>query len=274
MENSKGNTLTIVLVAFLIALVFGAGGYLLGTRSQKADDSAATTPSSSTDKTTSTTKKSTSSEIPSDWKTYTNNEIGFTMRYPSDWTEPVLNKQENVAGKPGFTYSTSTNKGPLDFDPDKVFSIYTQSKDYVSFIPLTQQPPKAIDVNWTKEQYKQNEAIDGGEVLLYKKLSPKSALLSIFSAPEASPGVRLSVIRALNSNYPNIEIGVVSGGVGGLSDDPAVAAALKNYNGDETEILAVYQGIMNKIAAGTYSDKIAGYIKTAQMVSDSITPTK
>lgn len=84
MENSKGSALTIVLVAILIALVFGAGGYLLGSRPEKADDSVVAKPTTTTspaDKKSTDTSATDSTSAQS----YSSTQYDFSLKYPDAW---------------------------------------------------------------------------------------------------------------------------------------------------------------------------------------------
>ncbi len=79
----------IILYVVLAALIFGIGGYYLGSRQVKNTSTSATvTPSAVASKRVAATVTATSSvDATANWKTYTNDTYGFSFKYPSDWVE-------------------------------------------------------------------------------------------------------------------------------------------------------------------------------------------
>lgn len=85
-KNQKGLTLVEGLLIMLILLVIGAVGYMIyhNTHNDK-------TVSTLTINTKPVVAKSTSAVI---WKTYSNQQGGFTYKYPSNWTNTVTEQPE------------------------------------------------------------------------------------------------------------------------------------------------------------------------------------
>jgi len=71
----------IILAILISAAVFGGVGYWLGT--QKAEKAASTATATVT--TTAKTSGTATADVTADWKTFTNNRYGYTIKYPSNW---------------------------------------------------------------------------------------------------------------------------------------------------------------------------------------------
>ncbi len=87
---AKTNYLTIVGVALICSLIFGFGGYYLGKQSSNSkyvNNEVQTNPTATpyVNSPTSTTNPSSTLDPTANWKTYTNSEVGFRFKYPSEW---------------------------------------------------------------------------------------------------------------------------------------------------------------------------------------------
>ena len=81
-----GKILKAVGLIIVCAVVFGGIGYWYGTGVvEETEDVATITPASSTTATTSATISATADET-ADWKTYTNEEYGFSLQIPSNYS--------------------------------------------------------------------------------------------------------------------------------------------------------------------------------------------
>ncbi len=86
---------------FLIGLgiaILLAGGFMVGVYySKKATPTTTTTTTTAIAKRTTTTTTTAVSEY-AGWKTYTNNDIGYQLKYPADWTVLETDQYSEVVG--------------------------------------------------------------------------------------------------------------------------------------------------------------------------------
>lgn len=123
----------VVGITILVAIIFGAGAYMYANNqtTQEKDTlnaqivalqnevtsakKAATTTSDSSTSVTNTDNETSSTEkssIPSDWKTYKNQKLGYQLQYPSDWTASDEGKTD-----PAYPYDIEISKRSAD--PEK-----------------------------------------------------------------------------------------------------------------------------------------------------------
>jgi len=83
---------TIVLVIILVAVVFGGGGYWIGTKNTKSTIPTGLLTATATGTVpTAATGTATATDETAGWKTYTNDKFGFSFKYPSGWTATATN---------------------------------------------------------------------------------------------------------------------------------------------------------------------------------------
>lgn len=83
MKNPRGNVGVIVLIIVLAAAIFGAGGYWVGTKYGKKS----ATPKTTSETTSTEPETSAKPDESASLKTYTNEKLGFSLKYPATWTE-------------------------------------------------------------------------------------------------------------------------------------------------------------------------------------------
>jgi len=120
LDKPKTSLTPIIVVATLCSLVFGFGGYFLGKQSSLTEQTTnqgqlQPTPVSSSDTTTNPTP---TSEI-SNWKTYSNQEYKFQLKYPPNWSI------ESTPIMPGAKYLTlltlnTQYKLPSNYEENRV----------------------------------------------------------------------------------------------------------------------------------------------------------
>jgi len=106
----------IILYVVLAAIVFGVGGYYLGTRQSK-DTTAATasaTPTAVAPKTLTPTASATAN-ITASWKTYTSEELGVSFKYPEAWGKIFARGWEPTANDPTKGKSFSISIGSEEY---------------------------------------------------------------------------------------------------------------------------------------------------------------
>jgi len=202
-------------------------------------------------------------------KTYENQDLGFSFKYPKTWKYIGLIRQKNdIIGFPGILYSNYGEVARNYFDPDKVFDFNIFSKDYRPYEVFALNNKK-VDVNWSTSEFVSNMGIDPAAILFTKKLSEKSMLVAIYQSPECSPGMSLEVITPLTNEYPNFEIIISDPEFG---NDPI----LKAYEDEQIaktgvgcDMLGGYQKVAEKILNGEYP-KLKQYIETARQIADSL----
>jgi hypothetical protein len=106
------------------------------------------------------------------------------------------------------------------------------------------------------------------KVLGYKKIGQNSALMTMYFCYEGVCDFFVKVISPNNDSYPNFIIKIAMPEISG-------AAAVENEqraagNEPEQALTQFYQGVSDKIFAGTYSEEVASRIKTAQLIADSL----
>lgn len=97
-KDQRTKSLLWLLIILLVGLLSGATGYLLATTESTAQREDLQNQINNLQKqindvndTTSTTTSSTDDET-ADWKTYTNEEYGFSFKYPKDWVKTNTNE--------------------------------------------------------------------------------------------------------------------------------------------------------------------------------------
>ena len=206
------------------------------------------------------------------WKTYSNTALGFSFKYPNNWSNVIISKQSiNAFFEKGTVYGSWTSSGPRYFDPANTFSFAVYSQDYQNGLGTV--ITKKINVNWSTAEVETNAGPGAGDVLLAKKLSSKAMLLITYNSPECSPMMGVSVVVPLNiTNFPNLFIGI---GKPEFYKDPIVDNYAKSIDandpstGDPCDLKPAYQQITDKIARGGYP-VLDNYIETAQLIADSV----
>lgn len=112
----KGVALPIVIIAVILALVFGAGAavvwrtrYFDSTLPAAIKDFLGLEKSPSSSETSTETSGETPEDPTKDWKTYTNEELGFSFKYPENWKFADLGDGWLVFGPRAG-----------EFDPDRI----------------------------------------------------------------------------------------------------------------------------------------------------------
>jgi ABC-type glycerol-3-phosphate transport system permease component len=267
--QKKSDTNWIALIILLILVVVFAGGvYWYQTKStQEAEvvtaspavtNSPSVTPTSTPTSTPSTTP--TVTDETANWKTYTNDTIAFSFKYPETWKTISL-----AVDTEGGIYQMTRTKvwsNPLTksremiyFDPNKIFHFEIFPKGGIA-LGTQALSKKSIDVDWSKAQFAKQMGINANNLLIAKKLSSKSMLVGLYSAYEGLDQIQLSIISPLNNSYPNFEIGIRK-----TAFDPA-----DGFTG-----MAYYKNLARKIESGQISLKLDSYIETAQKIADTVT---
>lgn len=253
----------VILYVLIAALVFGIGGYYLGTRQVKSTSTTAS-PSAVASKPASASATS-SVDATANWKTYTNDTYGFSFKYPSDWNKPQFVKHANIMDLKGTSYSTFSDSEQLKLDSDGVFSMAFNTKDYEAYGGGAIDKP--ISANWTKEEFQSQ--IQNIKPIVYKKLSEKALLIGYYSNIECSQSLNLLAITNLNSTYPNLEI--LINGV--FDNDQIIKNAEKEAqatNKDVCDLESAYREVAQKVQAGTYSNQLNSYIDIAAKIADTV----
>ena len=266
-QNESGSNTTLKwLVGVLVVVIIGLIGYILYSKSISKPEVSTNTPTNNTVTTTPTNSKTSTSDL----KTYTNKDFGFSFNYPGNWQDIILAKQKNIIDSlPGTSIASWTKNGPNYFDPEKVYSFSTDSKDYVAFEGVSYNKMK-INTNWTKDEFIANMGIKGFDVLSVRKLSNKSLLVISYGAPECSPGLMITVLTPFTNEYPNFEISI--GGAFVFGKDKIVTDYIAKQNAEKKDIcyqLEPYKQIAQKIDDGSYSQKLNSQIEIAKTILDS-----
>lgn len=127
---AKTNYLTIAGVAFACSLIFGVGGYYLGKQSLNSpyvNNEVQTNPTDThyLNNSTPATNPSSTSDPTANWKTYTNSEIGFHFKYPSEWKT-----QTGIPNSGLISLETS--------DGNRFFAWFSQSVTLAEWLEETQ----------------------------------------------------------------------------------------------------------------------------------------
>jgi|GEM_PF-4895209 len=259
------------VIGIVGAVVLVGGGYLVASSKYKTENKKISSASSTS--TTSATTSSTSSASTNDytgWKTYTNNELGMSFKYPNNWQRVTLVQNSNDWNNyPGTNWS-NPGEPAMRFDPQGAFWFNIYSKDYDSAYGSVPNKEK-IDANWSALEYSNKMGYSSGEILFVKKLSNKTLLIGVYYLGECTTGLTLKVLTPLNNSYPNFGIDI---GWGDDKDSSILAAKEKDKQCDEAGeaiIKDAYKQAAEKIEKGTYSDDLNANIKTAQMIADSLT---
>lgn len=208
-----------------------------------------------------------------DWKTYTNDDLGVSFKYPQNWQDVILVKHDNPIKSLKGNYFSNPGEEQLQlFDPEKIFAFWSYSQDYQPFGFVILNNSK-INVNWNRSEFVKNMNIQDRSLLFVKKLNDKSVLVALYEDYECSPTMNLKVLVPLNVNYPNFEIQIGYH----FEEDPSVKDFIKQAEknqADACDMHDVYKKIADKINDGTYSDKLNEYINTAKMIAETIENTK
>ena len=107
------------LLLILLLLILAAGGYLVGKeywqKSESEETGAQTKAASPSAKKSSAAAQA--SEYQGCWNTYTNNEVGYSIKYPCDWTVKEINEfSETISQNVKYiTITTPDNKYLVHF---------------------------------------------------------------------------------------------------------------------------------------------------------------
>lgn len=93
-KTAKSPSATIIYTVIVAAIVFGTLGYWLGSNKDKeeADESATAVVLESATVVSSSVVSAT--DETASWKTYTNEEYGFSFKYPSDWIVQITQNSQ------------------------------------------------------------------------------------------------------------------------------------------------------------------------------------
>ena len=109
--------LTKIILGIVVVALVGILGYALGAR-QNATETTTTSAISTAVKTTTpttapvgslTTTSTTAVDATADWKTYTNTNFNFFIRYPTDWSSKVLQEHSTGTLQVAFEPDTKNN---------------------------------------------------------------------------------------------------------------------------------------------------------------------
>lgn len=267
MNEQRSIFLPIVLTVVVSAIVFGGLGYYLAMGKYSAETNK-TSNYTSTTPTTLTTLTPTAASVndTSYWKTFTNQEVGFTLKYPNNWNDLkfekiVASNKEAAAGThKGVLYHTD-GQGTADMQKNIILSLHSQ--DYFFYASSGLLNKKRIDVNWNKEQFNKEMGYDA---FFVKKLSDQSLLVASYGNVECSPALALGILTPVTDKYPNLEVYIRHD----FDSDPLVKDYLNSKNGDGCDLHDQYQKIADKINSGIYPEGLSAKITTAQLIADSV----
>ncbi|MFA6255195.1 MAG: hypothetical protein WC675_04185 [Patescibacteria group bacterium] len=259
----------ILFIIILAALIIGSGVYLWQTTIHVVPVQTKNLPS------TSQSMPSAGYDSTTGWKTYENEDLGISFKYPADWQTIQLNKQGNIVNfLAGTVYSSGTDTSVNYFDPGQIFFFAFYSKDFEEYEGSILNK-KSVDVNWTTSQFAANMGVgDIADILFTKKLSEKSMLVALYESPECSPMMRLVILTPFSEAYPNFEISISTSA---MQNDPIIKAEEAQQAaqyGAACNLRAGYQKVAAKILANTYSEEMNKNIETARLIADSLVSTK
>lgn len=102
--------LGLILAIVLGIVVVGGGAYYLGKSGSKEE--VKVEENNLLNQENKNITATNSIVVPSDWKTYSNNEYGFSFNYPSSWKQPILSQQSTrniIDFSNGFSVVTGFN---------------------------------------------------------------------------------------------------------------------------------------------------------------------
>ena len=274
-EKRKPIAGTIVITFLLSALIFGFLGYYLGARITSP------VPDAPVVETAGISEESPAASLATDptggWKTYTNNEIGISFKYPIEWKEPQFIKHDSepkeADGIKGHIYTNSDNDGNVYSDKFNMFRLATSSKDYTSFFNDAILS-KRINYDWTEEEFNNNIIKDTSFKLeFFKKLADNVILIGTYQNIECSQSLGVSIITPLNDDYPNFEISID----GKYGTDPIISAAENKARNDNTDICGLepaFSEVAQKVKDGNYSNDVNQSIETAKQIASTVKSIK
>jgi len=127
-EKPKINYLLVGEVALVCSLIFGFGGYYLGKQSsnpQYVNNEVQTNPTATPYLNNPTINPSSTPDPTANWKTYTNSEVGFRFKYPSEWKT-----QTGIPNSGLISLETS--------DGNRFFAWFSQSVTLAEWLEETQ----------------------------------------------------------------------------------------------------------------------------------------
>lgn len=195
------------------------------------------------------------------WKVYTNDELGLSFRYPSTWPSLSLEKHEDRGGvsfdTPSGSWMNGVSAASID-TPGIGLNIlshtYNQGTD--SFMNCFQFNKQSVNLAWTQQQFEQVMGTCW-DMLSYSK-NEKSLMVGVSSSYECSPMYKISVLVPFKPGYPNIEFSInpyVEDGAGAVKDACDQDNLYKKFsqevaNGSQpgvTQALATIQSIVDSI---------------------------
>lgn len=281
-SQKTGASMLQMIVLIVLAVMIAGGGVWYYMDKKASDDKAALQTQINdlgkqvsdlkTGSTTSTTTNTTNStaDATSSWKTYTNAEVGFSFKYPANWSEPNLIKHivgSNVGS--GTEFSNYNNDGPVKADPFGVFLISVKSKGYSNMYG-NDFFGQAIDPSWSEAQFVTNIMKSSPSKLeFYRKLDAKTILVGYYQNVECSQSLAVEVVTPLKDTYPNLVIAINEN----YGADPIISAAESSATANNQDVCSLepaYKQVADKVNAGTYSEDTNRAIETARLIANSL----
>ena len=184
-KNEKGFSVVEILIIVVIVGLLGAVGWLVYDRQKSKTDNSSTTPQTSQQKTTTTAKTATPDPY-SGWATCSDQIIGASVKYPSDWQNNVSNPT-NSDGNPCGKYANSSTQLVFEVkspkSDGKLFRIwYMPGNQYnkeslsdlnkvISVDPITTASGKSLSLVGYADQYNEDQNALSGIVLTDQHLT-------------------------------------------------------------------------------------------------------
>jgi len=249
-QTKKGNkTIWIIFIVILILAIFGTAGYFAWKK--YIEPKAKTASDSTSNNSTNTVSDSTETE---NWKTYKNNELGLTFKYPATWGEPQIaaNNYSEDSG-PAFSgkdYSIIFSGA----DGEIIASVAGYSNDFSAYDSGYVGDKADLDLPEILAPTKGDNAYN---IYLIRKKATVAGEKTYYdidfsSIPEAS-GYNFSTIAYLNAKSSEYAGITISRNYKTINDK-----LNQNYTGNENEI-ANQEGRITvaNLDVGTISDKTA-----------------
>lgn len=84
-NKRKNEFATILIIVVVCAILFGAIGYVIGNKKTTTPE-VPVEPTITDDQTSPVVDETATADVTANWKTYTNDQFGFSIKYPSDYT--------------------------------------------------------------------------------------------------------------------------------------------------------------------------------------------
>jgi|SRR3989344_1379158 len=112
--KQKGQMQVLILIGIIILVSVAGGVYYLGRSSKSAPSVAQPVPTQAV-KTTPSVSESTSSADMTNWKTYTNSTVGYTIKYPQGFEIELIGDRDIIISRIGVPRGGQGGNQPFGF---------------------------------------------------------------------------------------------------------------------------------------------------------------